>query len=181
MMKKLLAGSIFLCALVALAQSQGVGKVPRWNGNPPMATTTAAPTLPPQPEYGIPEKGCFAQSIDGQSPCHGNSKILGNLGALHLAGCSSYSIAICGDGGTLSGAGTVQIWSWPEFPSDAGGLNLWARNKGLDETITVAGTTQCQRFPGHVADGMGWIYPAPNSVTVSAGVVSVEVDAVCGD
>jgi hypothetical protein len=113
-------------------------------------------------------------------PCTGQSK--GVPGALYLGGCTGYSITLCGDGGTLSGAGSIQVYGWPEFPkTGTSGLNLWARNKALDETVTVPSGTQCQRFAGHVADGTGWIYGAPTGVTVSAGVVSEEIDATCSN
>lgn len=162
-----------LLSAVSLQAAPGVQLVPRWNGNPPMAATTAAPTTDPRPAYATAETGCASY------PCTGQSKSL--TGALYLGGCTGYRLIIYGDGGTLSGGGTVNIYGWPEFPADAGGANLWAQNLGLTETITVPAGSPSQIFLGHAADGIGWIYAAPNGITLSAGVPNVDLEAVCAN
>ena len=172
-------GFLLVAGISWLCEAQPMRLMPRTNGNPPLATTTAAPTANPFPVYGSFDTACRNHMTSGD--CNGQPAAAALIGGLCLSGCQSYRIILSGDGGTLSGGGTVQIYAWPEFPKDAGGQNLWARNPQLDETVSVVAGTQSQIFAGHVSDGMGCIYPAPSGVTVSGGVVSVNVEAACSN
>lgn len=164
--------------------SASSGGQPRWNTNPALtASSQAAPTGTPYPE--IPANPAKL-NYGGQS-----STV---AGALHVRGCQSYQVFMCavvssGTQQTLSGAGTLQVYDFPEAVGAivAGpGIALWHRNPGLDETVTVTATScggsacACQAFPAHNASGLDWIYLAPTSVTVSGGTtVNVLIEAQC--
>lgn len=164
---KTLALSAFLLASAAYAQSNKVS--PRASSAPAQSTTTTAPSGTPMPEASACLT-CTPARTPGQSSTIPN--------ALHLTSCTGYQITICASSGqTLSGAGTIDIYYWPDWPGPLT-LTTWPKDPGLVETVTA--TTRCQTFPTHTTTGLGWIYPAANAVTVSAGTtVNVLVEAVC--
>jgi len=75
----------------------------------------------------------------------------------------SYRIILCANSGqTLSGGGTLQMW---HYNTSTG----WARNSGLDLTVTAT-SVRCQAFPDVlVGPPYGRFLAAPNAVTVSGG------------
>ena len=111
-------------------------------------------------------------------------------GALRITGCTGYRITICAQAGaTLSGAGTVDIYYYSDYWPTGFSPSPWPINNGLQETVNTsistkcAGSTcQCQVFDDHPTVGLngGWIYAAPNGVTVSAGTTAlVLIEASC--
>jgi len=161
-MKKasLIMGILF--AAICLAQV----RMPRVNSNPALSTTQSAPSGTPLPE------------LQPSPPTRtaGQSSVIS--GALRLSGCAQYQITVCAPyGQTLSGGGTIDIYYWPDrIPGVT--LTTWAKNPGLVETLSA--TTRCQTFPSHTAIGLGWIYAAPNAITLSAGsTVNLLIEAVC--
>lgn len=96
-----------------------------------------------------------------------------NSEGMQLGNVSGYRISICADSGqTLSGAGTIDIY-WYSY--DAA---LWMRNRDLALNVTASGV-RCQVFADNrVAAKLGGrLLPAANAVTVSAGSVTIRVDA----
>lgn len=160
-MKRLIATSL---ALVALSVG-AAGRVVVSASTSLTANSTSAPSTNPSPV-----------KADGF-----NSSTL--AGAIRLNAGAGYRVTICAaNGNTLSGAGTIPVYY---FPDAAGSLGKWSRNPGLDETIAVGATScngspcQCETFADHAAAVPGgFIYLAPNGITLSAGTtvtVSVEV------
>lgn len=164
-MKRVLFAFCLCVAAAVVAQSYRY--IPRVNypgtGGFPLPVNGTAPSTTPWPESACLPPNSYTGATCGQS---------GTVpGALHLATCTAYQVTVTGDGGNLSGVGTLNCFYWPETPQDAGTQNLWGPCvSALNESVTTNGGT-IQNFQGHTATGGGWIYFNPTAVTVSAGGV----------
>lgn len=95
-----------------------------------------------------------------------------------LSGVKRFRLSVCADGGTLSGAGTMQAY--------LKGATAPERNKSLDAPVNVTATDcqgaacACVVFPDfEVGVGVGEFMFATNGITVSAGAtVTVKLQAV---
>ncbi len=109
-----------------------------------------------------------------------NPVVTANIG-LKMNAATGYRLYVCATtaAATLSGAGSLLMYYWP---IGKGSPSAWARNKGLDESVTVTATScvesdagtkgcHCQVFPDHVvaASVGGYMYPVANAITVSSG------------
>lgn len=163
----------FAMMLPVLLGQNGPSLQPRPGVATSQSTTGSLPTVVPTPPLA-PCPTCVPPNYGGQSSTVG--------GAVNLTGCQRYHVIVCAPSGkTLSGGGTEQVTAWPIGLTAALGVTTWPRNSGLDETHTVSGQ-QCQIFPGHSADGIGWIQVTPSGVTVSSGsVVTTLIEgSLCG-
>lgn len=181
-MKKIAAAVTAVLVIAATAYAQSNKTYPRVNSGPALALSASPPSGTPFPE--VPPN---PTSVPPRTP--GQSSTIN--GALHLVGCSGYRITLCAPPGqTLAGAGTVQVYYWPDYLSPSNNITVWPRNKGLDETVPTTSATDCNggacrcvTFPDHPTFGLngGWIYAAPNAVTLSGSgpSVTVLIEAVC--
>ena len=156
--------------LAAVALSLSLGANTSRKSSASLSTTVAQPT-------GNPNASLTSGYLSSAIP-----------GALKLNGCTGYRITLTADGSAaarLSGAGTVDIYYWPDGFAVA---QPWPINLGLVETVSVTATScasapcKSQVFPDRVTTGLngGWIYAAPNGVTVSAGSTAlVTIEAAC--
>ena len=89
---------------------------------------------------------------------------------MNLSDTLRYRVTVCASGtATLSGAGKVRLWLW--HPA----LKEWGYNPAND--LTVTGTGRCTSFGVSTDVRYGFLLPAAQGITVSAGTtVVVRVD-----
>jgi hypothetical protein len=162
-MRRLLPLVLLLCMGQAWPIQPRPGAVASQNNSGTLPSGTPLPANPPCPQCSPPNMGGQSSTITG---------------AVNLTGCLRYAVTVYPGSSscTLNAVGTEQVSYWPAGTPPSITVTTWPRNAQLDELHSSAGTVaagQPVHFPGHAADGIGWIQVTPASVTQTGGCTTV--------